>query len=86
MRGLQGDLEEAPVVRFGALSVWMVTVGDLGSTGKQGLGPKTELSEVVMAKVIEFYIPKAFKSPCKWAPQLQLGKIIEFRREVKKSA
>ena len=39
-----------------------------------------------MAKVIEFYIPKNFQSPQQWAPQLQFGKVIEFRSVVKKSA
>lgn len=39
-----------------------------------------------MAKVIEFYIPKNFQSPSKWAPEMQLGKVIEFRSEAKKSA
>jgi len=39
-----------------------------------------------MAKVIEFYVPKNFPSRCNWVPQLQLGKVIEFRSEVKKSA
>jgi hypothetical protein len=36
-----------------------------------------------MAKVIEFYVPKSFQSPQKWTPQLQLGKVIEFRPEAK---
>ena len=39
-----------------------------------------------MAKVIEFYVPKSFRSSCKWVPQLQLGKVIEFRSDAKKSA
>jgi len=39
-----------------------------------------------MAKVIEFYIPKNFRKPLKWAPQLQRGKVIEFRLETEKSA
>jgi hypothetical protein len=39
-----------------------------------------------MAKVIEFYVPKGFQSPQKWATQLQLGKVIEFRSVAKKSA
>ena len=34
-----------------------------------------------MAKVIEFYVPKNFQSPSKWAPQLEVGKILEFRSE-----
>lgn len=38
-----------------------------------------------MAKVIEYYVPKNFQSPQKWTPQ-QLGKVIEFRSEAKKSA
>ena len=52
------------------------TIGSRGS----------EVKESVMAKVIEFYVPKNFQSRCNWVPQLQLGKVIEFRSEVKKSA
>lgn len=36
------------------------------------------LEEIVMAKIIEFYIPKHFRGPVK-APQRELGKVIEFR-------
>lgn len=39
-----------------------------------------------MIKVIEFYVPKDFRKPLKWAPQLQCGKIIEFCPPTKKSA
>jgi hypothetical protein len=39
-----------------------------------------------MAKVIEFYVPKNFRRPLKWASQLQRGKIIEFCSQTKKSA
>jgi hypothetical protein len=42
--------------------------------------------EVVMAKVIEFYVPKNFRKPLKWAPPLHYGKIIEFCSPTKKSA
>ena len=42
--------------------------------------------EVVMAKVIEFYIPKNFRKPLNRAPQLQCGKIVEFSLQTKKSA
>lgn len=42
--------------------------------------------EVVMAKVIEFYVPKNFRKPLKWAPTLHYGKIIEFCSPTKKSA
>ena len=31
-----------------------------------------------MAKVIEFYIPKNFRKPLKWATQPQRGEVIEF--------
>jgi hypothetical protein len=44
------------------------------------------IKEVVMMKVIEFYVPKNFRKPLKWAPQLQLGKVIEFCSLTKKSA
>jgi len=36
------------------------------------------IMEIVVAEVIEFYIPKNFRTPHKWAPQLEPGKIIEF--------
>jgi len=39
-----------------------------------------------MAKVIEFYVPKNFRKPVKWAPELYYGKIIEFYSQTKKSA
>jgi hypothetical protein len=39
-----------------------------------------------MAKVIEFYVPKSFRKPLKWAPQLQCEKVIEFCSQTKKSA
>jgi hypothetical protein len=45
-----------------------------------------ELKEVVMAKVIEFYIPTRFRRPLKTAPQAQFGKIVEFCLPAKKSA
>lgn len=41
---------------------------------------------VVMAKVIEFYVPKNFRKPLKWAPELHCGKILEFCSQTKKSA
>jgi hypothetical protein len=42
--------------------------------------------EVAMAKVIEFYIPKAFRKPSKWIPEVQRGRILEFCPLTKKSA
>jgi hypothetical protein len=45
-----------------------------------------EIKEVVMAKVIEFYIPTRFRRPLKTAPPAQFGKIVEFCPPAKKSA
>ncbi len=45
-----------------------------------------EIKEIVMAKVIEFYIPTRFRRPLKGAPQVQFGKIVEFCLQTKKSA
>jgi hypothetical protein len=39
-----------------------------------------------MAKVIEFYIPKNFRKPFSAVAQAQLGKIIEFCSQTKRSA
>jgi len=39
-----------------------------------------------MAKVIEFYVPKNFRKTLKRVPELQSGKVIEFRLQTKKSA
>jgi hypothetical protein len=42
--------------------------------------------EMVMAKVIEIYIPKNFRKPLKWIHPLESGKVIEFCLLTKKSA
>jgi hypothetical protein len=39
-----------------------------------------------MARVIEFYIPTNFRKPLRTSPQPQLGKIIEFCPQTKRSA
>jgi hypothetical protein len=39
-----------------------------------------------MAKVIEFYVPRNFRKPAKWASELHYGKIIEFCPRTQKSA
>jgi hypothetical protein len=44
------------------------------------------MKEIVMAKVIEFYVPQKFKNSRKWVPQPQLGKVIEFHPPAAKSA
>jgi hypothetical protein len=48
--------------------------------------PPTEVKEMVMAKVIEFYIPKNFRKPLRTVAQPQLGKVIEFCAQTKRSA
>ena len=41
---------------------------------------------MVMAQVIEYYIPTRFKPKVKWVPAEQRGKIIVFPTDLKKSA
>jgi hypothetical protein len=41
--------------------------------------------EIVMAKVIEFYVPENFRYPVERTPEPQPGKVIEFRSEANKS-
>jgi hypothetical protein len=50
------------------------------------LASATEVKEIVMAKVIEFYIPKNFRKPLRTVAQTQLGKIIEFCTQTTRSA
>jgi hypothetical protein len=33
---------------------------------------------MVMAKIIEFYIPERFQKTVRWVPELQRGEVIEF--------
>ena len=47
---------------------------------------RTVIKGVVMAKVIEFYIPTSFRKPMKWVPEIQRGKLLEFRSQIRKSA
>lgn len=42
--------------------------------------------ETVVAKVIEFCVPKNFRRPSKLDSQLHRGKVIEFCSRTKKSA
>jgi len=43
------------------------------------------IKEMVMAKVIEFFVPKNFRNPFARAAQPRPGKIIEFCSQAKKS-
>ena len=47
---------------------------------------RARTKEVAMANVIEFYIPQNFRTTTKWVPYVQRGKILELRRQTKKSA
>jgi hypothetical protein len=42
--------------------------------------------EIVMAKVIEFYVPANFHRPLKGALEHQCAKVIEFCTQTRKSA
>ena len=62
------------------------------SAGSKLMGPRNlptkgnGVKEIVMAKVIQFYIPTGFRKPVKLAPQPQSGKLIEFCLQTRKSA
>jgi hypothetical protein len=45
-----------------------------------------EKAGMMMAKIIEFYIPNNFRKSVKWVAPEQRGRIIEFPSEMKKSA
>src|SRR6202140_5683949 len=64
--------------------------GDRQKRAKDWQSPRAprfnRLQEIVMAKVIEFYMPKNFRKPLRTAAQPQLGKIIEFCPQTKRSA
>jgi len=51
-----------------------------------GIQGAQQTQETAKAKVIEFYIPKKFRSARKAASEMELGKVIEFRLPAKKSA
>ena len=41
---------------------------------------------VIMAKIVEFYIPERFQKTVTWVPELQRGKMIEFPLSMTRSA
>jgi hypothetical protein len=55
--------------------------GRLYVPAKPGNKARTE-----MAQVIQFYIPTSFQRKVKWVAPQQRGKVIQFQREVRKSA
>jgi hypothetical protein len=46
--------------------------GFLQMAGKLGM------PEGIMAKIIEFYVPKEFRKRARWVPSEQRGQVIEF--------
>jgi len=73
-REIADEVQEMNLIRLQGFEIWVRR-------------PRTHgVKELTMAKVIKFYIPKNFWNPVKRAPQLQPGKVIEFRPQVKKSA
>jgi hypothetical protein len=47
---------------------------------------KDQIEEIVMAKVIEFYVPQRFQRPFAGGPHAQAAKVIEFSSQTRKSA
>jgi hypothetical protein len=47
---------------------------------------KKKRGGMIMAKVIEFYIPNTFRKKTVWIPSEPRGKVIEFCIQIKKSA
>jgi hypothetical protein len=70
-------------MRFGTLSMRMGLVAVLKGKLREYGGVK---KKSVMARVIEFYIPKHFQKTSKRGLQLQSGKVIEFCAKAKKLA
>jgi hypothetical protein len=61
---------------------------DPGEDASRGLAldGKDHMAKIIMAKIIEFYIPSNFRKKDKWIPPQERGKIIEFNLPTKKSA
>jgi hypothetical protein len=52
------------------------------------VGCKPYIAErgMIVAKIIEFYIPNSFRKKVTWVSPAQRGKVIEFGLPIKKSA
>ena len=78
------------VLIMAAMNVAGRTDGDRQRRANDPAQPRaprfTGIEEIVMAKVIEFYMPKNFQKPLRTVAQPQLGKIIEFCPQTKRSA
>jgi hypothetical protein len=54
-------------------------------SGKQNMAFGNSEMRMVMAKIIEFYIPQRFQRNVKWVPELRRGKVIEFPSSMTRS-
>ncbi len=77
---LQSFIEKVAFVRFRALPMW-VGVGRLAGSQFGAVGTRTKLKgrKIMMAKVIEFYVPDTFRTRGVQGPTGDRGKVIEFR-------
>jgi len=48
--------------------------------------PKTEMKEIAMAKLIQFYTSKNFQGLRSWVPELQHGEVVELTSQTNKAA
>ena len=87
MRGMQVAPEEAAIMRFNSVSMWMGVAGiwNLPSGLGQIVCRRRNTGGGAMANVIEFYIPATFRKPAK-RPVKGAGKVIDFCACAKKPA
>jgi hypothetical protein len=64
---------------------WKRCVERTGAGWQRSYG-EDHMAKIIMAKIIEFYIPSNFRKKDKWIPPQERGKIIEFNLPTKKSA
>jgi hypothetical protein len=76
-------------LRLGGSVRWL-GMDVVGGMSKATVSPRlhrvASIREMIMAKVIEFYIPASFRKPLKGAPEQPCGKVIEFCTQTRKSA
>lgn len=76
---LQSSAEKIAPMRFRALPMW-VGVGwrTRSKLGCLGSNEPTEGLGLIVAKLIEFYVPENFRMPALQVPAKHPGKVIEF--------
>ena len=78
---MQGASKEAAIVRLGPVSMRMGVAGScIAKPGKRLYAladRRTEGQELIVAKVIEFYMPSNFHKRARWIPT-ERGKLMEF--------